>query len=199
MIIYGAGGHAKVVLSCIMAMHQAVTAVFDDDESKKSISGKTVSGRYDSSIFPQELLIIAIGDNKLRRFISQKVSHHFGNVVHPSALIDTSVGMDQGSVVVQGCIIQSSVTIGRHVIVNTAARIDHDCKIEDFVHIAPGAVLCGNVSVGESTLVGAGCIIVPNVSIGRNCTIAAGSVVTKDIPSGCIVRGNPGRIIERSL
>jgi acetyltransferase-like isoleucine patch superfamily enzyme len=36
----------------------------------------------------------------------------------------------------------------------------------------------------------------PGVSIGDDSVIAAGSVVIKDIPSKCIVGGNPAKIIK---
>lgn len=198
MVIYGAGGHAKVIVSCIHASNQLVTAVFDDDDSKISIPGKTVISKYDPSIFSDEHIVIAIGNNQIRRKISQSISHRFGNVIHPSSLVEKDVQLGLGTVVFHGSIIQCVTKIGNHVIINTGARIDHDCSIGDFVHIAPGAVLCGNVSIGENTLVGAGSIIVPNISIGSNCIIAAGSVITKNIPDGCIVRGNPGKIIKTS-
>lgn len=142
MIIYGAGGHAKVVMSCILANNEVVTAIFDDDESKTNILGKAVIGRYDPFLFPDDLILIAIGDNGIRRTISRKVSHGFGNIIHPTSLIEQNVRLGHGTMVFHGSIVQSSSVIGNHVIINTGARIDHDCNIGDFVHIAPGAVLC---------------------------------------------------------
>jgi len=34
-----------------------------------------------------------------------------------------------------------------------------------------------------------------NVKIGPNAIVAAGSVVTKDVPEGCVVGGNPAKVI----
>ena len=36
-----------------------------------------------------------------------------------------------------------------------------------------------------------------NVKIGPNAIVAAGSVVTKDVPEGCIVGGNPAKVIGK--
>lgn len=196
MIIYGAGGHARVVISCLRTNREPVRVIFDDDDSKTSLSGIIVTGSYDSYLFPDDLLVIAIGNNETRRLISHKVIHRFGQVFHPSALIENDVAIGPGTVVLHGAIIQSGSILGKHVIINTAAKIDHQCSLSDYVHIAPGAILCGNVSVGENTLIGAGSIIVPNIKVGKNCIVAAGSVITKNIPDGQIVRGNPGRIIK---
>lgn len=42
-----------------------------------------------------------------------------------------------------------------------------------------------------------GSVIIGPVKIGPNAIIAAGSVVVKDVEEGCIVGGNPARVIGR--
>lgn len=197
MILYGASGHAKVIISCLQANQQPVLGIFDDDLSKQALWQIPVVGSYRPDFMFDEPLIVAIGYNDIRQKIAAMVQHRFGRVVHPSAVVDASVKVGAGTVIFQGGIVQADAQIGQHVIVNTSASIDHDCTIEDFVHIAPKATLCGNVRVGAGTLVGAGSVIAPNLKIGKNCLIAAGSVVTTHIPDGAIVRGNPARVIKR--
>ncbi|MBE9465654.1 acetyltransferase [Dyadobacter subterraneus] len=199
MIIYGSGGHAKVIISCIVANRDKVDLIFDDIPGRKEIYGMTVSGFYNSDILPDQKLIIAIGDNSVRRKISNQVKHPFGITIHPSCIIDKTVKLGEGTVVLHNAVIQADAIIGRHVIINTSVSVDHDCVISDFVHLAPGVILSGNVYVGENTLVGVGSIIAPGLTIGKNCFIAAGSVVTKDIPDGTMVRGNPAKIISYHL
>jgi hypothetical protein len=48
---------------------------------------------------------------------------------------------------------------------------------------------------GSATLCGSA-IVLPGVSIGANATIGAGSVVTRSVPDGCLVCGNPARILR---
>lgn len=38
-------------------------------------------------------------------------------------------------------------------------------------------------------------MILPGVTIGNNVIIGAGAIVTRSIPDGCIVAGNPAKII----
>lgn len=38
--------------------------------------------------------------------------------------------------------------------------------------------------------------IIGNVNIGDNVIVGAGSVVVKDVPSNCVVAGNPAKIIK---
>ena len=196
MLLYGASGHAKVIISCLKANGQTIAAIFDDDLAKKELKNSPVVGSYDADFRPELPLIVAIGYNDIRKKVVALIQHRFGTVVHPSAVVDESVEIGLGTVVFHQAIIQTDAKIGQHVIINTAASIDHDCQIADFVHIAPNATLCGNVRVGEGTLVGAGAVVAPNLSIGKGCLIAAGSVITRNIPDFATVRGNPGRVIK---
>lgn len=198
MLIYGAGGHAKVIISLLKDLGIEITAIFDDDPLKKSISNLNILGCYDRYIHQDQPIILAIGENLTRRRLAKMVGHPFANAFHNSCLIDSAVQFGLGNVVMHRAVIQVDSNIGNHCIINTGALIDHDCRIADFVHIGPGAVLCGNVMVGACTLIGAGSVVIPNVIIGKNCIIGAGSVVTKNIPDNTTVCGNPARIIKQT-
>lgn len=51
--------------------------------------------------------------------------------------------------------------------------------------------------IKDKVWIGAHVIILPQVQIiGENSIIAAGSIVTKNVPSNCIVGGNPAKIIK---
>ncbi len=39
----------------------------------------------------------------------------------------------------------------------------------------------------------------PGVTIGDEVIVGAGAVVTKDVPSHCIVAGNPAKIIKTGI
>jgi sugar O-acyltransferase (sialic acid O-acetyltransferase NeuD family) len=196
MLLYGASGHAKVIISCLRANGVEVFAIFDDDVSKKELWGVPVVGAYDPNFEPNQPIIISIGYNNIREKIAELIQHKVGQIFHSSAEVDDSVRIGEGSVVFHHATIQADAVVGKHCIVNTSSSIDHDCQLADFVHIAPNATLCGSVQIGTGTLIGAGSIVAPNLKIGKNCLITAGSVITRNIPDGAIVRGNPGRIIK---
>jgi sugar O-acyltransferase (sialic acid O-acetyltransferase NeuD family) len=195
MIIYGAGGHAKVIYSILADCGEKISMVFDDDPSKKSFLGIECES-YNSGLLINEKIIISIGDNVARRALSERITHEFGNVIHPSALLDSSIRLGIGLAMMHRAVIQVGCYIGNHTIINTGAIIEHECLVGDFAHIAPGAILCGNVHIGENSLIGAGSVILPNLKIGTDCIVGAGSVITKNIPDGATVWGNPGRIIK---
>jgi acetyltransferase-like isoleucine patch superfamily enzyme len=55
------------------------------------------------------------------------------------------------------------------------------------------------VSVGARCFIGAASVILPGVTIGDECIVGAGSVVSEDVPSRCVVAGNPARILKRGI
>lgn len=195
MVLYGASGHARVIRDILISEGKEIKAFFDDNKNINIFESLPVY-RYDKNLFPDEELIISIGDNLARKRVSCKVFHRFGTSFHNSAIIGSFVKIEFGTVFMQGSIVQSNVQIGKHVIVNTSASVDHDCVINDFVHISPNATLCGNIIVGEGSHIGAGSTIIPGVKIGKWCTVGAGAVVVKDVPDYAVVVGNPARIIK---
>lgn len=52
------------------------------------------------------------------------------------------------------------------------------------------------VVIGSNVWIGGNTVINPGVHIGDNVVIGSGAVITKDVPSGVIAVGNPGRILR---
>lgn len=198
MLIYGSGGHAKVVLDCIKANKHFVDGIFDDFSEEKEFQKYPMLGKYDSKKWKEVALIIAVGDNKTRKAVSENIQHRYQAIIHPSAIVSEYSTIEGGTVVFQNAVVQSGSRIGKHCIINTAACVDHDNVLEDFVHISPNATLSGTVSVGEGTWIGSGATVIHNITIGKWCVIGAGTVITKDVPDFSVVVGNPGRIIKKT-
>jgi acetyltransferase-like isoleucine patch superfamily enzyme len=55
------------------------------------------------------------------------------------------------------------------------------------------------VRIGSYCFIGCGAVIMPGVTIGDHCIIGANTLVREDVPSHCLVVGNPGRIIRRDI
>jgi len=196
MLLYGASGHCKVVIDCLLENKIPIKGIFDDNPTLTSILRFPVLGTYTSNYLPDEKIIIAIGDNAIRQKISNKIEHVFGEAVHPSAQISQFASVGYGSVVFHNSIIQADTIVGKHCIINTLASIDHDCFLEDFVHISPNATLSGGVKVGEGSHVGAGATIIQGITIGKWCRVGARAVVITDVPDFATVVGVPARIIK---
>lgn len=190
MYLYGASGHAKVIIDILNASGIKVDALFDDDPTIKELLSIPVRHQWKG----ESPVVVSVGNNLSRRQIAEKLDCEFGTVIHPTAVVSPNATVGEGTVVMQGAIIQSDVKMGKHCILNTGASIDHECVIGDYVHISPQATLCGNVQVGEGAWIGASAVVIPGVKIGKWCTIGAGSVVVSDVPDGVMAFGNPCRI-----
>lgn len=195
--LFGASGHAKVIMDIIEAQGDRVGCLYDDAPHCSNIHGCEVYRACFKDV--EGPLIISIGSNKVRHSISERYILKYATAIHPNAIVSQSVAIGDGSVVMQGAIIQPDVHIGRHCIINTGASVDHECQIGDYVHISPHSTLCGNVHVGEGSWIGAGTTIIPGIKIGRWCTIGAGSVVVRNIPDGVVAYGNPCKIKRQDM
>ena len=51
------------------------------------------------------------------------------------------------------------------------------------------------IVVGIDCFIGWGAILLPGTVIGDNCIVGAGSVVRGTVPPGCVVIGNPARVV----
>lgn len=198
MILFGASGHAKVVIDILEKQNIEVNFLVDANTEIKSLQSYNVQNESEYRTKKEDEVIITIGSNGIRKRIAEKLESTFGWAIHPSAILGDDVSIGQGSVVMAGAIINSSTSIGSHAIINTACSIDHDCTLGDYIHISPNATLCGTVTIGEGTHVGAGATIIPNLVIGKWVTIGAGAVIIESIPDGAVVVGNPGRIIKNN-
>lgn len=191
--LYGASGHAKVVMDIARLAYYNIPCLIDDDREVNELAGLPVVHNSDG-LSP---IIVTIGDCHIRRIIVDKLGEReYLTVVHPNAIKSDSAKLGFGTVVMAGAILNPYVEVGNHCIINTGASLDHDVKVGDFVHIAPHCTLCGEVEVGEGTWVGAGTTVIQGIHIGKNCFIGAGSVVVKDIPDGYLAYGNPCRLIK---
>lgn len=56
-----------------------------------------------------------------------------------------------------------------------------------------------SVHIGKKCFIGVNAIIMPGIKIGDSVVVGSGAVVTKDVPSNCIVAGNPAKIIKTGI
>lgn len=185
IIIIGAGGHSKVIADIIEKSGDNLIGFLDDnlDVQNKIIykDKKVIGTTSDIEKYNDLYFIIGIGNNSVRKKISEKYSLNWYTAIHPNAIVANCVTIGEGSVIMAGAVINTYTTIGRHCIINTNSSIDHDNVIGDYVHISPRAVLAGTVSVKDLTWICVGATIINNIFIEKNNIIGAGAVVIRDI------------------
>lgn len=194
LVLIGAGGHAKVVLSLARTLGREVLGVCDPALAREGATAwreLPVLGDDEAlSAFGPDRIVLLNGIGQIPRGGVRRTVHErwtargfrFATLIHPSAAVDPTATLGDGVLVMAGAIVQADVTIGADVIVNTGARVDHDCQLGDHIHIAPGAVLCGGVRIGDGSFVGASATLLPLVQVGRGCLIAAGGTLSGPLP-----------------
>ena len=208
-ILWGSGGHAKVLADIILAQGSRLTALFDNKNVKKALPDipmyigidgfeKWISSQADLSNFAG---LAAIGGNKGRdRLKIHALFRERGifvpTLVHTSAIVSPNVHIGSGTQILALANIASDAYVGESCIINHRASVDHECNLGHGVHLAPGATLCGCVNIGDNVLVGAGAIILPRITISSNAIIGAGAIVTSDVPTGTTFIGNPAKQLK---
>ena len=203
LIIFGAGGHAKVAFDAALSggLFHIAGFVVDDrpvalDETLLGVPVIRFEGLTESRDRFPELFIVGIGNNSLRRD-KQRVMCELGfratSVVHASARVGIGGRVGEGVLVCAGANIDPSVEIADGAIVNNGAIVCHDSTIGRFAHLGPGAVVGGMCHVGDGTLVGMGAKILSGLHVGNRAVVAAGAVVTKPVPDDMLAIGLPAR------
>jgi acetyltransferase EpsM len=208
VIIFGAGGHGRVVLDICNALYRPVIGFLDDTlEPGTSIQGVPVLGnaaRLDQVLLASAEIVIAIGSiggsqlqaNSLRRTIGEDVlarGGHLGTLIHPSAVVSREAHLGKGTTVSTGALIITGARVGRHCQVHTGAIVDHDCVLEDGVQIGPAACLSSGVRCGEESFLGAGSAVAPGINIGARTRVGLGAGVLSDLPADVLAVGTPAR------
>jgi sugar O-acyltransferase (sialic acid O-acetyltransferase NeuD family) len=205
-VIFGAGGHAKVVIDCILASESAEpTAILDINSNLwgtdllgiKILGGEEIIERVrDSGVSAFIVGVGTLGRSSVRSRLFE-LGKRYGlkplTAKHPAAVCSRFAEIGEGTVLFAGSVINPAAVVGVNVIINTGSIVEHDCVIGDHAHIATGAKLAGNVTVGDSAMIGAGAVVKQGLVIGAKAVIGAGAVVIEDVLPGQAVAGVPAR------
>jgi len=208
ILIYGASGHAKMIIDIIHKVENYSIKGFIDSYKpiNEIISGYKILGNLDQlssliQVLNIEGIVIAVGDNYDREAAYHKIKNiehrlEFVSIIHPSAILATDVIVEEGTVIMANAIINSSAKTGKLCILNTASSLGHDSAMADFSSLASGVTIAGNVQIGYGSAICLGASIIQNVVIGNNTVIGAASLVLKSIGNLKQAFGSPINIIK---
>ena len=204
IIVVGAGGHARVLVSLLRQLAEwELVGILDRERpvAGEDIGGVAVVGGFADlerlTIDGVRHVALAIGDNDERTAIYHRVKKlglGLPVLCHPRASIEPEARVGEGTVVCVGAVICAGTSIAENCIINTAALVDHESRIGAHVHLAPGVRIAGRVSIGEGTMVGIGSSVKDKIRIGSRTVVGAGSVVVTDLPDGVVAHGCPARV-----
>jgi sugar O-acyltransferase (sialic acid O-acetyltransferase NeuD family) len=200
VILYGAGGHGKMLIDLLRAQgHYQIYGIVDDSLTPGAqVMGVQVAGGAGllPALYAQgvRLAVNAVGGISsiaVRVEIFRRLAEAgfaFPALAHPRALVEPGARLAAGSQVLAMAYVGSEAQIGFGTIVNTGAIVSHDCRLGDYVAISPGAILAGEVQVGSRALIGMGATINLRVKIGAGARIGNGATVKADVPEKGVVR-----------
>lgn len=146
-LLLGNGGHARVVKDLVERNNARIVHVFNDDTE------------YDACFDPWLPLMIAIGNNAIRKSIAEKIKHTMPVLIHPSAQLATDVIIGAGTIILANAVIQAGAKIGRHCLINANVVIDHEVEVGDFVNIYPNVYIGGAATIGDLSSIEPGTVI----------------------------------------
>lgn len=161
-IVLGAGGHGRSVAEAVQVAGEMDLIGFLDDIATEAVWGVPVLGpTSEMSVFRDEAeaLIVAIGNNALRKELYQKAlaaGFSLPAIIHPRACLSPSARLEAGCAVMAGAIVGTEAILGCGVIVNSGAVVDHHCRVGDFAHLGVGASMAGGSRLGAGAWMQAG-------------------------------------------
>ncbi|OIO54304.1 hypothetical protein AUJ46_03105 [Candidatus Peregrinibacteria bacterium CG1_02_54_53] len=195
LILFGAGGHGKVVADAAAGNWRVFG--FIDDARTGEHGGYPILGNQKALEKLKEEgvhCIVSIGGCAARAKVQQMLEDMgfpMAIVIHPSAAISQSARIGAGSAILAQTVVGPDAVLGKGCIVNTSASVDHDCSVGDYTHIAPGAHIAGGVKIGTQTFIGIGSSVRELSSIGNHVVIGAGAAVVTDFGDGITALGVP--------
>ncbi|RPI21630.1 MAG: hypothetical protein EHM70_24850 [Chloroflexota bacterium] len=200
ILIYGGGGHGKMVLDVLrtMGVYRVAGIIDDGRQPGDRVMGVAVLGG--AGILPElyaggvRLAVNAvggIGNIAVRIKIFNRLAEAgfvFPVIIHSTASVDPTAELAPGAQVFTHAYVGSEARVGFGCIVNTGVIVSHDCVLGSYVNLSPGAILAGEVTVGDGALVGMGVTVNLGVKIGAGARIGNGATVKASVPEGGVVR-----------
>lgn len=208
LIILGASGYSKVIISIIEKLPQfKLIGLVDKSynlESSRTVLNYPILGE-DSDLptliekFKITGFVIAIGDNYTRSIVAKKMTNEFPNlrspvIIDPSSKVSGHAHIGKGTVIMPGATVNASTHIGNYNILNTNCSVDHDNNTGEFVSLGPNSTTGGNVRVGDYSVIGISATVIHSISIGHNVILGAGSTLIQNLDDNTVAFGLPAKV-----
>lgn len=185
VLVFGAGGHGKVVAELALLLGYDVVAFVDDAKAHLGVRhlGRPVLAFDRLLAEPPDgprLAALAIGNNDARRQSADRLranGFELATLVHPRATVSASASIAPGVIVVAGATVNAEALVEEGAIVNTNAVVEHDCVVGPFAHVGPGSVMCGGSRLGPCSALGPGAVLPVLGTVAANATVPPGATV----------------------
>ena len=183
-----------------------IIAILDDNIEMhgKLMRGVKVEGALSlASNFTDAYFVFGIGSMKtrlIRQEILNKINideSRFVSIIHPSAVIDRSVNIENGCIIHCGVCIGNDANIRAFSVIAVNSAIGPNVILDRFAMVTSLVVILSGAVIGKSVFVGACSCVTENVRIGAGSMVGAGTIVSRNLDNGIFFLGNPGRVISK--
>jgi sugar O-acyltransferase (sialic acid O-acetyltransferase NeuD family) len=204
LIIVAAGRQGRNVRDACAAAGIEIQGFLDDSvDAGARINDVSVLGGFeligDPDLVSRVSWLVALGDNQIRRDLSQKIQASGGvlqSVIHPTCDISPWSDIGAGVYIASFSRILPNTRIGDYALIEGSTHIGADNQLGEAVFIGPGCTLTGGSRIGDCAFVGAGSVVLDKGVIGAGSLIGAGATVVSEIPDNSVAVGTPACVTK---
>lgn len=145
-------------------------------------------------IEPDDVFFCAMGDPQWRKLYAEIIEEkggHFISLISPTARINPTAIIGEGTIIGNYSLVSDNVVIGNHSILQCFDDLGHDAMVGDFTTIESYVFMGGYAKVGNMSVMHTKASVIPHKSVGNNCVVGINSVVMKNVKDGIHVFGCP--------
>ncbi|MDD1476221.1 NeuD/PglB/VioB family sugar acetyltransferase [Arthrobacter sp. H16F315] len=206
LLVIGASGLAREVLSCVRETGQFdVVGVLDDDDAKvgSALDGAPILGPVSYALrYPAARVVVCIGAGRARERVVARLAglgvpaYRFATVVDPSVRVPSCCEVGPGSILLGNVTLTAAILVGSHVVLMPGVTLTHDDVVEDFATLAAGVCLGGGVRIGRAAYLGMNSSVREGTTVGSGSVIGMGAAVLADVPPDETWAGVPARVLK---
>lgn len=137
----------------------------------------------DYMVDENDYFVLAFSNPKMKNNLIQEIQMRKGkflNLIHPTAIIATTVNIGIGNLIGPYVMLGPNVTLGNFNLLTSQTIISHDSIVGNCNFFAT-SLLCGHTKVGDDNYFSIRSTTIPDVVIGNRNTIQAGMILDKNI------------------
>ncbi|TDW29947.1 NeuD/PglB/VioB family sugar acetyltransferase [Cryobacterium psychrophilum] len=200
LLLIGASGLAREVLSLLRTQSDSRTVLFVDDDPAlwgTTIDGApVVGGLSEVTNHPTAQIVICVGRGAGRAALIERLGvtpGRYARVIHRSVEVPDSCRVGAGSILLAGVVLTTDVHIGDHVVVMPNVTMTHGNRVDSLATLCAGVTLGGDVFIGTMAYLGMNASVRERVRIGQGAVLGMGSAVLQDVPDRESWVGVPAR------
>ena len=179
-----------------------VLGFLDDDQSRwgQENYGYPVLGGRELLQQCTDAAILAVPGNpsnfRGRRDVIESLGvsgERFATIVDPSVRLAAGASLGRNTSCMANVVISFAARVGDSCVILPNTVIAHHATVGSYCLIGSNVTISSSCVVGENCYIGSGTAVRDNISIGSGALIGLGACIVKDVPSGAVVAGNPGR------